>query len=181
MATRVLNRDSVALGVAEMNLGLSADHIANTAQALTGANYFGSKTEVTYELSREFRRQAGVSGNILMLLDHLLTRVDFSVSVSFIEINKRTLSFALGGDGSSSDFFEDAVKNPTDLRVEFVFTYPNKVNKMILILPRAQIITDNLSLAFQREDAMESGLTVKACQTDNAAWSDRPLGKVIFI
>ena len=181
MTTRVQNRESVALGIAELFLDLSALHIANAEQALTSNRYFGSKTKVTIDMNKEYLKRVEADGDILMLLDHLLTRVDFSVTINFIEIYPRTLSLALGGDGSSTDFLEDLFKNPTDMRAELVFTYPNKINKMIIIIPRAHIITDNLSLDFQKEDAMEGNMMLKACRTDNEAWTGMPLGRTIFI
>jgi hypothetical protein len=181
MTSRLVNRDSVALGTGELYLADSATHIASTTRVLSGTDYFGAKTEVSVKVNREFAKNYEPSGNILMLMDHILTRLEVTIDIVFVEIYNKTLSFAMGGVGTDTDFFGPMLVKPVYSRAELVFTYPNKTNQMIIILPRVQIVNTDFDLTFQSEDSMKSPLTVKALRTTDSHWSTRPLGKCIFV
>lgn len=181
MTTKLINRDAVALGTGELYLGDSATNITSVVRVLTSDKYFGAKTDVSVKVNREFVKNYEPSGNILYLMNHILTRLELEIDVVFVEIYNKTLSFALGGDGTDTDFFSPMKTNPVYLRAELVFTYPNKINQMILILPRVQIVTTSFDLTFQSEDAMKSPLMLKALRTTATEWSSKPIGKSIFI
>lgn len=181
MSTRLVNRESISLGLAELYLGDSDSLITQTTRVLTSTNYFGAKTDVSFSCSREYVKRYETDGNIQFLMDHLLTRVDISISIQFIEIYNKTISYALGGNGIDTDLMAPLIDDPVKLRAELVFTYPNKTNQMILIFPRTQIVTPDFDLTFNSEDAMAAPLVIKALRTDNENWSTRPLGKSIFV
>ena len=181
MTSRLVNKDSVALGTGELYLADSTTHIASTTSVLSGTSYFGAKTDVSVKVSREFAKSYEPSGNILMLMDHILTRLDLSIDIIFVEIYNKTLSWAMGGAGTDADFFAPMIVKPVYLRAELIFTYPNKVNQMQIILPRVQIVNTDFDLTFQSEDSMKSPLMVKALRTTHASWSTRPIGKCIFV
>lgn len=181
MSTRIVDREKVALGLADLFLASSDTHIASTTPVLTSTDYFGAKAEVSFIPSKEYIRRSGVVGNVIVALDHLLTRAGFAIEISFIEIKSKSLSYALGGDGTNPDFFTNLLTNPVFLRAELIFTYPNKINKLQIILPRVQVTTQEVPFKFQTEDMLQSPMEITSVKTDNAAWIDNPIGKSIFV
>ena len=74
---------------------------------------------------------------------------------------------------------------PANVRIEGVYTYPNRTNTMTVIFPRAQI-TANIDMSFAEEDAAAVPLSLesKNASSDNAAgnavWDAMPLGKIFW-
>ena len=78
-----------------------------------------------------------------------------------------------------------ALKAPEYVRMEAVYTYPNGINHMYVIFPRANVVS-SVELDFQAEDAATVPITFEAKRADpevvggHASWADAPLGKIIF-
>jgi len=77
------------------------------------------------------------------------------------------------------------IKAPAFVRMEAVYTYPNGINHMYVIFPRANAVS-SMELDMQAEDAMTVPITFEAKRADsetaggNAAWDNMPLGRILF-
>lgn len=78
-----------------------------------------------------------------------------------------------------------ALTAPAFIRMESVYTYPNGVNTMTIIFPRANCVT-SVELDLQAEDNVNVPLTFEAKRGDdgtvggNAVWNTMMLGRVVF-
>lgn len=74
---------------------------------------------------------------------------------------------------------------PAFVRMEAVYTYPNGINHMYIIFPRANA-TASTELDLQAEDSAASPITFEAKRGDSdtagghAAWDTMPIGRVYF-
>lgn len=74
---------------------------------------------------------------------------------------------------------------PAFIRVEAVATYPNGINHMYIVFPRANA-SGSAEISFQDEDAAAPPITFEAKRADsetaggNAAWDNGPLGRIYF-
>jgi|GEM_PF-872402 len=78
-----------------------------------------------------------------------------------------------------------SIAAPKFVRMEAVYTYPNGVNHMYIIFPRANAVATT-EIDLQAEDAAAVPLTFEAKRADaevsggNAAWDAQPLGIISF-
>lgn len=79
-----------------------------------------------------------------------------------------------------------ALKAPDYIRVEGAYVFPNGVNKMTVIFPKAQARSDAGEIAFATDTNAAVSMTFEATPADstvtggNAAWDTMPLGRVVF-
>jgi len=183
MTTSLVNRESVSLGLAKIYLGKSTTNIGSTSLVLDTSDYFSALGSVSFNVSREFVSLFSVHNGVEYLQDALLKKVDFGITVSFLEIYQKTLSYALGGDGGSTELGTTFVSGPSDLRVELVFTYPNKTNQMLFILPRMSVLS-SVTGTFLEEDALKIPISFNAKRADNVSggtvWGLYPYGRILF-
>jgi len=89
------------------------------------------------------------------------------------------------GDAHSGAIGLGGIQAPKFVRMEAVYTYPNGVNHMYVIFPRANAVS-SVELDMQAEDAMAVPITFEAKRADsetsggNAAWDQFPLGRILF-
>lgn len=183
MSTKVRDRESIALGLAELYLSDSASYITDVTSVLTDAEYFSALVEVSFNIFRTKKFQYSYVNSMEALQDIFTKRVGFSISIAPIEMNSRTFSYALGGD-DSEEIGSTLFTKPKDLRAELIFTYPNKTNFMYLILPRVSVISD-IDGAFSEKDAMKVPIEFNAKRADNvtggSVWASYPYGRQYFI
>lgn len=104
-------------------------------------------------------------------------------------LNFKTTAFAAGtsayADNHGGTIKLGALKAPDFVRMEAVYTYPNGVNTMTIIYPRANAVS-SVELDMQAEDNANVPLTFEAKRADdevaggNAVWNDSPLGIIVF-
>jgi len=181
VSTRSANKEIVVLGLAELYLADSLTNIATTIPILQNSDYIGAQIEVSFEISREFKKNFKIINNIRVLFDELLIQSTLSLSVKFIEIGEKNISYSFGGNKTSANVLSDILIQPKEHRAELVFTYPNKINKMILVLPRIKISTEKVAFSFSAEDILSPPITLSALVTDNVNWSANEYGKILFI
>lgn len=177
--TQIKDTSNVVFGLAKLHILDYTLNIANVNPVNTDSSYVGSITGVGVEALKTFKTHFEAVGNVLMPAGNVLTSFEFSINdCTLIEINQKNLSLALGGDGVANPM---AITDPKIWRAELVFTYPNKVNKMTIILPKCQLISSSLSLKFgDAEEPLSVPLEVKALYTSNANWTSNPLGRFAF-
>jgi hypothetical protein len=101
-----------------------------------------------------------------------------------------TVAFVAGSGGSFSDNHTGEIKlgsmkSPAFMRVEAVYTYPNQVNHMYIVFPRANAAS-SVELEFQQEEGATVPITYESKRADdevaggNSVWNDMPLGRIYF-
>jgi len=120
----------------------------------------------------------------------------FSIPADFFDANwltdesfsfKTTAYVADGGYSSphSGSINLGNLAAPEYIRMEAVYTYPNQINHMYVIFPRANV-TSSAELDLAVEDTIASPLTFEGKRADdevvggNAAWNSAPIGIIIF-
>lgn len=88
-------------------------------------------------------------------------------------------------DNHSGEIGLGAMKAPEFIRVEAVYTYPNKTNHMYIIFPRANA-TSSLELSLAADDNANPPITFEGKRADsevtggNAVWDSMTLGRIYF-
>ncbi|OYT14770.1 MAG: hypothetical protein B7C24_16600 [Bacteroidetes bacterium 4572_77] len=180
MASTIKNKDSIALGIGKLFLGDSVTNIATFGQAFSDADYFGSTVQIGLKIEKTYIEKFSSKLDYMTQLDLLLASAKFSVNITFLEMSQKNLGIAFGGDGTSTNILNDIFGGDTTLRLELVFTYPNKTNQMILILPKTKVVPDSVELDFLEEEAWRLPITFQALNTENAAWAGHEFGRIIF-
>ncbi len=115
---------------------------------------------------------------------------------NFHEINLQNLRFATGlsnvleaGEEDHVGFFGlGKLAVPEMFRVEGWITFPDQVSTMVIMFPRAQVMSD-FSIAGNSEDEVNVPVTISSVATDSSsagmlatstAWDDAPLGGFMF-
>ena len=182
---------SVALGLARILVGPSASNIAAITQVLDmDDDSLGALNTSNFNSNVEYwRMESGFPA-----------QEDISIPISetaaleceFKELNARNLAFARGIDASTG--YDDPhggeiplgnMAAPAFVRMEAIYTYPNQVNHMYIIFPRANV-TSSVAINFAASDNVNVPITIEAKRADSgvdggdAAWDIMSLGRIYF-
>jgi hypothetical protein len=182
---------TVALGLAKILVGNSASNISEKTQALDPtADSLGALANTSFTSNVEYWRMYSGFPQLEDTVIPLSETAQMDCEVR--EIHPRNLAFARGIDAStgyddnhSGEIPLGNIKAPDYVRMEAIYTYPNKTNHMYVIFPRAQA-TSNTELGFNQEDNATIPITFEAKRADSgvsggdAAWDSSPLGRIYF-
>ncbi len=96
--------------------------------------------------------------------------------------------YASGGnyaDAHSGEVTLGTMSSPAFVRVEAIYTYPNQINHLYIIFPRANV-TSSMNLNFAAQDNANVPITLEAKRADSGvvgghvAWNNAPLGRIYF-
>jgi len=182
---------SLALGLAQMRIGASADSIADIHPALSASDSIGSLADSKFLGSREyFTHESGFP----LLEDHIIAiREGARVEGTYEELNPYNLALSWGLDPTSGDYALahsgeiklGALTSPAYLRSELHYTFPETDYTLDAIFPRAQV-TGDAELGFQKEAPVGSPIVLTAKRADsgiadgNAVWDAMPIGRLAF-
>ena len=176
--------DDIALGLAQIRVGNSATNIAQTNSVLTSGESIGALATTRLVLEREyFTHEAGFP----LLEDvQIPIRERASLECAFEEISAANMILSAGKDpNTETELKLGTLENPVYVRMEAIYTYPNGTDQMIIIFPRAQVLS-NTELEFQKEENANVPITFKAQRADsgveggNSAWDNMPLGRIYW-
>lgn len=181
--------EALALGLAQVRVGASAEHIATATPVLTVKNSIGSLAQTKFTNTVEYwNHQSGFPA----LEDQVYPLSEKpTLEVQFEELTPANLMLALGKDPTgTSDIHKGTIAlgvlaEPVRVRMEAVYMFPSQQHKVTIIFPSAQV-TSSTELDFQSQDNIKSPLTFEAKTADssvtvgNAAWDSMPLGCIIF-
>lgn len=182
------------IGLAQVRLGASAANIASTDPVLVAANSIGAVATTKFISAIDFFRLE--SGYPLMEDAAYPIREKASMEVAFKEITPANIAYARGIDVASfgSGEYTNAhsgeinlgtVATPAFIRMESVYTYPDGSNKMQIIFPRAQVLS-NVELDHSMEEPLSSPIMIEAKRADsnvtggNAVWDSKPYGRIFW-
>lgn len=181
MATLIKDRDSIAIGLADLYLG-AVDLITTTPTLISSSSaYIGCVAEISFTASKEFVERYTNVGNVLLLMDNILTSSDILVNSVLYEFNKKNLSILFGGDGTDNNFLVNVLTSPKYFRLELQFTYPNRTSKLQMVFPKVQAVQSNINVQFNETDGIKQPVSFKVLAVDHANWIGSPYGKSIFI
>jgi len=179
----------LAIGLYQVRVAASATQtaalISRTDGCLSGEASMGAMAQTKIALEKEYFTHE--SGFPLLEDSQLPIREKAMLEFAFEEIEGRNMVLASGGDPAdgSGEIKLGAMAQPEYMRVEAWYTYANNARRMIIVFPRAQIVS-NLELENQKEEAANSPVTVRATRADSgitgghANWDNMPLGRIYW-
>lgn len=195
--TGPVTRDTttIALGLAQIRVAAVDDtpetgNIAKAVPVLTADDSIGALAKTTFTSNVEYWRL--VSG--FPALEDMVVPLSetASMEVQFKEISPYNLALAKGLSSTTlkttphkGTIALGSIKAPDYVRMEAHYTFPDGVNTMDIIFPRAQV-SSSMELDFQAEDNANPSMTFEAKRADsevdggNAVWDDMPLGCIVF-
>jgi hypothetical protein len=181
---------TLALGLAQIRVGVSAANIANIHPVFTASDSIGSLANTKFMSNTDyFKHEAGFP----LLEDYTIAlRESASLECTFEEISPKNLAYAMGIDASSgyTDVHSGEVTlggrtAPAYVRMEANYTFPNGSNYMNIIFPRAQIVS-SIEIDLQKETNAGVPITFESKTADSnvsggsAVWDSKPLGRIVF-
>jgi len=186
----VSNTGNVSLGMAQIRVGVSADDIADIDPSLAASNSLGAMANTKFMGNTDFFNFE--SGFPLLSDFSTPIRESASLECAFHEMTPQNLAYAYGIDANTG--YDTATSGeiplgnrgtPEFVRLEALYTFPNKSNTMTIIFPRAQVVSNNeLDLQSENPTAVTITFEAKTASSDqtngNAAWDDKPLGRIAW-
>jgi hypothetical protein len=186
---------ALALGLAQVRVGISFDSIALIQPNLVAGNSIGSLAMTKFTASVDyFRHESGFPA----LEDYSIAlREKAQLECQFEEITPFNIGLAKGfasmsgewltklGSAHSGEVPLGKMVAPDYIRMEAFYTYPNGIDEMVIIFPRAQA-TASVELDFQKEDTAKPPVTFEAKIADSnvtggsAVWDNMPLGRILW-
>lgn len=200
--TGPLTKDSttVALGLAQIRVGVCATYIGQIRPILTSSDSIGAMADTKFGSNTEyFRLESGFP----MLEDAVFPlREGASLECSFKEITPYNIALARGLDPTGGGYADahngqvglGGLVSPLSIRMEAVYTYPDGTNTMTIVFPRAEV-TSAAEMDFAAEEPAAVSITIEAKRADsdssweNAAgttingsviWDAQPLGIIVW-
>jgi hypothetical protein len=184
---------TVALGLAQIRVGDSATNIGDIEPALVAADSIGALANTRFVGNTDwFKLESGFP-----LIEDFTTPIRESAGLecAFKEITPANMALAYGLDPNSGEYATMTVHSgevplgdrraPDYVRMEAVYTYPNGINYMYIIFPRAQV-SASVEMDLQSEDAAAVPIMFEGKRADSevtgghAAWDDKPLGRLAW-
>jgi hypothetical protein len=180
---------AVALGLAQIRVGVAATNIETITPALAAAASIGALANTKFVGKTDYWK---LESGFPLLEDYSLPiRESAALECSFKEINVSNLQLARGID--PSDEYTDTsialggLVAPEFVRMEAIYTFPNNLKQMAIIFPRANVVS-SIEIDLKAEDAATIPITIEAKRADsgitdggNAAWDEMPLGTIVFL
>lgn len=181
---------TVALGLAQIRVGASAANITSINPVLTSSDSIGALANTKFTSNIDYYKLE--SGRPLIEDAVFPLREKAMLECAFKEITPMNIAFARGIDATSgyteAHSGEVALGNieaPAFVRMEAFYTYPDAVNEMVIIFPRANVVS-NVEVDMQSEEPASVPITFEAKNADssvsggNAVWDSKPLGRFLW-
>ena len=181
---------TVALGLAQVRLGASAGNVTSLAPVLTSSDSIGALANTKFTSQIDLWKLE--SGFPLVEDASIPLREKAQLECAFKEVTPMNVAFARGIDATSGYTLAHSgeiplgnVDAPDFIRMEAFYTYPDGVNEMVIIFPRAQVVP-NLELDLKAEDSAASPVVIEAKSADSSVsggssiWDSKPLGRILF-
>ena len=179
---------TIAIGLMQIRVGVSATHIANPNGALAAGDSIGALANTKFVGNADWYK---LESGFPLIEDYTVPiREGAALECAFKEITPYNMALAQGidpgvsyDDEHSGEIVLGGRVAPAYLRVEGVFTYPNGTSTMTFIFPRAQV-SANTDMDFTSEDSaavtvmFESKNASSDVSGGNAIWDSKPLGRI---
>jgi hypothetical protein len=183
------NPQVVALGLAQIRVGVAAANIGSVGAVLLATASIGALANTKFTGKTDYWKLE--SGFPLLEDMSLPIRESCILECGFKEISMANIQLARGID--PSDEYSDTyialggLVAPEFVRMEAVYTFPDSLSQMVIIFPRANVVS-SMEIDLKAEDAAVVPITFEAKRADsgittggNAVWDAMPLGSIIFL
>lgn len=182
---------TIALGLAQIRIGNSADNITKQHPVLVAADSIGALANTKFVGNAEFFK---LESGYPMLEDAVFPlRESAALECAFKEMTPFNLALARGLDPTNALYANEhtgAIKlgtlaAPVSVRMEAIYTYPDGTNTMNIIFPRAQV-SGAIEMDFAPEEPAAVAVSIEAKRADsevsggNACWDDKPIGQILW-
>ncbi len=189
--TGPLTKDTttVALGLAQIRIGLASDYIGQRRPILPSSLSVGALADTKVIGNVDFFKLE--SGFPLQEDAIFPLREAISLELSFKEITPANVALARGlnpasySNAHSGEIPLGTMATPTFLRMEAIYTYPDGTNTLEIIFPRMQVAA-SLQMDFQMEDVLAVPIVCESKRADGAIsgghviWDGAPLGIILW-
>jgi hypothetical protein len=184
------NPQAVALGLAQIRVGASAVNIGNVAPVLLNTASIGALANTKYTGKTDFWKLE--SGFPLLEDLSIPIRESAALDCAFKELTIANMAMARGIDPTTLDEYDDSIAlggltAPDYVRMEAVYTFPDNQMQMVIIFPRANVVS-SMDIDLKESDAAAIPITFEAKRADslissggNAVWDSMPLGTIVFL
>lgn len=168
---------TIMLGRGKVRIAEYSSYKTNTALVLSESDEIGQTERCA--ISNDFSFVDNIGAVSFPVLEKILTRNDLYLKTMIMNSSQDNLNMLFGGNRTSGDFFIDSEGFLTFFRLETVFMYPDKVNHLSVIIPKAQVVsTKGMDLVSLLEPSKPE-VTFQAGAIGNSEWGTK-LGKVLF-
>jgi len=183
------NTTTVALGLAQIRIGLASTYIGQTRAILTSSDSIGALATTKFTGNVDFFKLE--SGFPLMEDATFPLRESAMMEIAFKEQTPKNWAVARGLDptGYTDDHQGEIglgnMATPVYLRMEAVYTFPDGTNTMTIIFPRCQAVSSQ-EADFQTEDVVAVPISLEAKRADSdvsgghVIWDNSPIGKIVW-
>ena len=133
--TPIKTSTSMAIGLGKLYLDDSVTYITEFNKILGSSAYLGAHSAVSIEATKEALEQEYNKNGFREVVRRLVIKVGVSLSCNILELTVKNMSYSFGGDGGAGDILNDLFGEPSVLRAELIFLYPDKITQMIIVLP----------------------------------------------
>ena len=193
MSTGPITKDtsSLALGLAKIRVAASESFISLKRAALSGeAMSVGALANTKFVGQTDwYKHQSGFP----MLDDYVIAlRDSAAMECAAEEMTPYNFAMIMGIDPTtgayglahSGEIDLGSRVSPAYLRMEAEYYFPNGTNKMVIVFPRAQVVS-NAEFDLQKEEAANLPMVFESKRADNhvtygSTWTACPLGIVVF-
>ena len=180
---------AIGLGLAQVRVGASSSYIGQSAPMLPASASVGALANTKFvSLVEVYRLLSGYPE----LEDAVYPLSEIAaMEMAFKELTPANIALARGlqpGDypnDHTGTIKLGAIVAPVDLRVEMIYTYPDKVNTMTFVFPRAQAVA-SIDMAFSEKEPAAVALRLESKRADNGIsggnviWNDKALGYILW-
>ncbi len=183
---------TVALGLAKILVGEASSNVSEKTRVLNETeDSLGALNSSSFTSNVEYWRHESGFPKLEDLVVPL--RENASLECEIEEISAENLAIARGIDTTGGSYSAHSgeiklgnIEQPDYVRMEAIYTYPDKENEMVIIFPRAQV-TSSMDLSLAAEDNATVPITFESKIATNDVWSgevtafdNKPLGVVLF-
>lgn len=180
---------TIALGLAQIRVGVSSTNIARTVPALQAADSIGALANTKFSGNIEYYR---LESGYPMLEDAIFPLRESAVlECAFKELTPKNVAIARGLSPASYTVAHvgsiplGTIAAPVAIRVEAIYTFPDGTNVLGIVFPRANAAA-TIEMEFAPEEPAAVAIRLEAKRADsevtggNAVWDSMPYGRMIW-
>lgn len=171
------NASEILLGRADIRVDNNYSlNIASTTAVLDNSYSIGSCENSSIKEDKQFKDKRIV--DVLQSVDKIITLNKVIITISTLKANSNNFGLLFGTDGSGGDQFVGGT-NKNYFRVELVFTYPDKVSQMKVIVPKAIVADPNSLNLITLDNPSQIEFSFESLYPNSSSWGNNS-ARIIF-
>ena len=178
-----IDKSAILLGRANIYVAPSDDFISQTNPALDSNKYLGITQDCKLKNTRKFQDVHKVGS--AMPIDRYLDDYAISLAANILNIEWKTLAFLYGEDPytEANELSLSPYKFTGDVnewRVEAEFIYPNKTDRLVVILPRTTLKNPSDLSLVNLNSPDNAGFEFSGVEERTSYWVGFEAGKIVL-